>query len=100
MEDNVFQFGNQNPPWRKSFSSLEIKIPHGGNRFPVWKSKSPLEETIFQFGNRNPPQWKRSSDLEEENHCGGNVPPIWRRKIIVVCGGISSLARAKKPYQA
>jgi len=63
---------------------LEIKIPLGGSRFPVWKLKSSLEETIFQLGNQNPPQWKCSSDLEEGNHRSGNVPPNWRKEIIAV----------------
>jgi hypothetical protein len=63
---------------------LEIKIPLGGNCFPVWKSKSPLEEIVFQFGNQNPPWRKPFSSLEIEILHDGNVPQIWRRKIIVV----------------
>jgi hypothetical protein len=63
---------------------LEIKIPLGGNHFPVWKSKSPTMEMFLRFGGRKSSQWKRSSKLEEGNHRGGNVPPNWRRKIIVM----------------
>ena len=46
LEEVVFQFGNRYPPRRKSFSSLEIVIPQGGSRFPVWKSLFPNKNSL------------------------------------------------------
>ena len=74
---------------------MEIKIPLGGNRFPVWKSKSSTMETFLRFGGRKKSGWKRSSSLEEKKNRDGNAPQIWRKKIIVVGVEIPSLARQK-----
>ena len=100
MEETVFQLGNQNPPWRKSFSSLEIEILHNGNVPPIWRTKIIMMEMFLRFGGGKSSWWKRSSNLEEENHRDGNVPQIWRKKIIVVLWSNSKLSKAKKPYQA
>ena len=97
-EETIFQFGNQNPPWRKSFSSLEIKIPYGGNAPPIWRAKIIVMETFLQSGGRKKSRWKPSSNLEGENYCDGNAPPIWRKKIIVILRVNFSGSKAKKPY--
>ena len=78
LEEVVFQFGNRYSPRRKSFSSLEIVIPQGGSRFPVWKLLFPKEEVIFQFGNRYPPRRTSFSSLEIVILQGGSRFPVWK----------------------